>query len=124
MGFSTVMEGPEIVERPLPDKDGDGAKQALARCGAVQPTLGSNSMRSLIVTGLAVLALGACGDGRDADEANQADLAVNDLMVENLDSANAAMNADMTNMSNEDHANMVMNDLTTNDADTNLANGL
>jgi len=86
-------------------------------------------MRIIALAGLA-LALSACGGDRDttADEAN-ALTADNMLMDENLMlDANASMNAaggmDANASTNASTENMMMKDATTNDPDTNLANGL
>lgn len=86
-------------------------------------------MRMIALAGLA-LALSACGGGGDpaANEAN-ALTADNMLMEENLLlDANTSMNG-MTGMEGNgsvdaNSANMMLKDATTNDADTNLANGL
>ena len=73
------------------------------------------------------LALAACGGG---DEASQTDLATNNLLVDDLGTANGVMEGDM-NMTGDMNAtvdantqNAIEQDLTTNDADTNLTNGL
>jgi hypothetical protein len=84
----------------------------------------------MIALAAAALALSACGGNEtSADEANA--LATDNLMMDDnlmLD-ANASMNGAggmdanaSTNSATE--ANMMMKDATTNDADTNLANGL
>ena len=80
-------------------------------------------MRVLILAAGAALTLTACGKtDSPTDDMNAADNMMLDdnAMVANdvggMD-ANAATNADA-------EANMMMNDLTTNDADTNLANGM
>ena len=80
-------------------------------------------MRALILVAGAALSVSACGD-TDAD--NEA-LNVDNLAVENLVVNDpAAMNGmtDANGMTNSDTANLVVEDLTTNDADTNLANGM
>ena len=87
-------------------------------------------MRMIALAAVA-LALSACGGGESgtSDEANN--LASDNLMMdENLMlDANASMNGmggmdanASTNAATE--TNMMMKDATTNDADTNLANGL
>ena len=80
-------------------------------------------MRVLILAAGAVLTLTACGKtDSPTDDMNAADnvLVDENAMVANdtggLD-ANAATNAG-------EEANLVANDLTTNDADANLANGM
>lgn len=79
-------------------------------------------MRALILAAGAALTLAACGG--DSDEA-----AETNMTVETLDAGNlvvndpAALNGTATLDANTS-ANLVAEDLTTNDADTNLANGL
>ena len=79
-------------------------------------------MRVLILAAGAVLTLTACGKtDSPTDDMNAADnMLVDETAVANdvggLD-ANAATNAG-------EEANLVANDLITNDADTNLANGM
>jgi hypothetical protein len=86
-------------------------------------------MRTIILTLGAALALTACGE-RDA--ATNEDLNAANMTIENIDmndGMNAGVDANMTvgpngAMVNESTANMQMNDLKTNDTDTNLANGM
>ena len=89
-------------------------------------------MRMILVAG-AALALSACGGG--GSEANQANSAALDNMTfdQNLmmdqglgGDANMAMNgaAGMGNAMDPNTQNMMRQDATTNDPDTNLANGL
>ena len=85
-------------------------------------------MRAMILAAGAVLALSACGSN---DEANQTDLSVNNLVVEDLSNGsdtmmmNGDMNAmDMNAMNDADTANAMATDMNTNDPDTNLANGM
>lgn len=77
-------------------------------------------MRLLIIAAGAALALSACSNGNDAQN-NTTDLQVGNLIVDQnaVDGANADMNA----MNDAATQNAVMNDLTHNDPDTNLANG-
>lgn len=77
-------------------------------------------MRLLILAAGAALALSACSSGNDAQN-NTTDLQVGNLIV-NEDTANAA-GIDTNAMNGAADQNAVMNDLTHNDADTNLANG-
>ena len=82
-------------------------------------------MRSLILIGLAAMSLSACGGDTDADA--NADL--NAMTTDNVVLDNGMMANDMGGMdgnvaTNADTENMMVNDLTTNDADTNLANGM
>lgn len=84
-------------------------------------------LRAVLIAGTA-LALTACGGG--ASETNQTDLAVNNLIVDDPAAANALMTGD-ANISGDlnvtvdaNTQNAVEQDLKTNDADTNLANGL
>jgi hypothetical protein len=85
-------------------------------------------MRMIALAGLA-LALSACGGGGEkADEANTM-AADNMMMDENLMmDSNASMNGmggmDANASMGASTENMMMQDAMTNDADTNLANGL
>ncbi len=85
-------------------------------------------MRIIALAGLA-LALSACGGGGEkADEANT--LAADNMMMGDnmMMDANASMNGmggmDANASMNGSTENMMMQDAATNDADTNLANGL
>ena len=86
-------------------------------------------MRAMILAAGAVLALSACGSN---NEANQTDLSVNNLVVEDLSNGSDTMmmngddmNAmDMNSMNGAETANAVATDMNTNDPDTNLANGM
>ena len=86
-------------------------------------------MRAMILAAGAVLALSACGSN---DEANQTDLSVNNLVVEDLSNGSDTMmmnggdmNAvDMNSMNGAETANALATDMNTNDPDTNLANGM
>jgi len=78
-------------------------------------------MRAILLIGCAALGLAACGSNNDA--ANDANVMVaNDMMMEQ----NAAMpgGMDANSATNATTENMMMNDLTNNDADTNLNNGI
>ena len=77
-------------------------------------------MRLLILAAGAALALSACSSGNDAQN-NTTDLQVGNLIVDE-NTANAA-GMDMNAMNGAADQNAVMNDLTHNDPDTNLANG-
>ena len=79
-------------------------------------------MRAFLLVSCAALGLAACGDN-DADEANMAD--ANMMMEENV-ALDGALNADANLAMEADPAtqNLVNQDLATNDADANLANGL
>lgn len=76
-------------------------------------------MRAFLLISVAALGLAACGRDDRAEE-NMAD--ANMMMEENL--ALDTMNADANMDVNADTANAMAEDLTTNDADTNLANGM
>lgn len=82
-------------------------------------------MRALILAAGAALTLTACGGAADETAAND-DLAVDNMMVDD----NAMMANDMGGMDANaatnagEEANLIANDLTTNDADANLANGM
>ena len=75
-------------------------------------------MRAFLLISVAALGLAACGRDDRAEGVNMAD--ANMMMEENvaLDTMNADANLDL----NTDTANAT--DLTTNNADTNLANGM
>ena len=77
-------------------------------------------MRAFLLISVAALGLAACGRDDRAEDANMAD--ANMMMEENvaLDTMNADANLDV----NADTANATAEDLTTNDADTTLANGM
>lgn len=83
-------------------------------------------MRFLILAAGAALTVSACGDsGETTANADMNAMAVDNMMVDE----NAAMTApgglDANAATNgEAEANMVMNDMTHNDADANLANGM
>jgi hypothetical protein len=79
-------------------------------------------MRAFLLISCAALGLAACGDN-DADEANMAD--ANMMMEENV-ALDPALNTDANLAAGADPAtqNLVNQDLATNDADANLANGL
>ena len=86
-------------------------------------------MRAMILAAGAVLALSACDSN---NEANQTDLSVNNLVVEDLSNGSDTMmmnggdmNAmDMNSMNGAETANAIATDMNTNDPDTNLANGM
>jgi hypothetical protein len=78
-------------------------------------------MRALImVAAAAALTLSACSpaDVTEGDEANTMNADANAMMANDMGGMDANL---ATNATTE---NMMLNDLTTNDADTNLANGL
>jgi hypothetical protein len=90
-------------------------------------------MRTLLIIAGAALAVAGCSSG---DTSNEVDtLAVNNLVVDDGTTMNADMNAmmpgdmnamtanDMNAMTDGNTQAMQQKDLTTNDADTNLANG-
>ena len=81
-------------------------------------------MRLLILAAGAALALAACSSGNDAqNNANATDLQVGNLIINDTGDMNAMAPTDMNAVTNSDTQNAMMNDLTHNDADTNLANG-
>ena len=83
-------------------------------------------MRLILLAGLS-LAVAACGGERtDANEAADANVleVENVTIVENGMTMNGAAGLDGNATTTSDTDNMLMNDLTSNDADTNLANGL
>ena len=83
-------------------------------------------MRRILLVAGAALSLAACGGGAESEAANDMNalgadnmaLDQNGMMANNMGGmdANAATNASTENM--------MMNDLTTNNPDTNLANGM
>ena len=78
-------------------------------------------MRSILLISCVAVALAACGRDDAANEANV--VAADNLVVTDDAMMDPAMNAD-ANLATDPAANAVANDLTTNDADTNLANGM
>ncbi|MEA3009574.1 MAG: hypothetical protein QOJ91_1266 [Sphingomonadales bacterium] len=88
-------------------------------------------MRKSALAAMALaLSLSACGGGnKSADDANAlgADNMMTDdsnLMMDSNSAVNQAMDAQANGSVNASTANMMVKDATTNDADTNLANGL
>ncbi len=80
-------------------------------------------MRMFIVAGLA-LSLAACGGNTTATEANT--VAADNMMMDGAamnDMSTMDMNMD-AGMTNDANAQLMMEDLNTNDPDTNLSNGL
>ena len=83
-------------------------------------------MRALILVAGAALTVSACGGGTET-ETNEVDtLAVDNLVVDanSMDAMNSTGNMDANLMADPATQNMVANDISTNDPDTNLANGL
>ena len=79
-------------------------------------------MRSILLIGCAALALGACNKADNQANTDMNVTADNMMLEENAAMAPGGMDANMaTNAATE---NAMMNDLTHNDADTNLANGM
>lgn len=84
-------------------------------------------MRSLFLIGAAALALAACDSNSSGDEANT--LAVDNMIVDDGATADATLNGDMNGVTangmaaDANTAEAIEKDLTTNDPDTNLANG-
>ena len=80
-------------------------------------------MRSIFLISCAALALAACGRDDAADEANV--VAADNLVMTDNAMMDPAMNAD-ANLATDPAAtnNAVAQDLATNEADTNLANGM
>lgn len=79
-------------------------------------------MRAFLLIACAALGVSACGDGNDADDANMTADA-NMMMEENM-AMDPTMNADANMAVDPATENMMNADMATNDADTNLANGL
>ena len=82
-------------------------------------------MRALILAAGAALTLSACGGADSAAENDMNAMTADNMMIEdNAMMANDIGGMDGNAATNADTENMMMNDLTTNDADTNLANGM
>ena len=79
-------------------------------------------MRSILMISCAALALAACGRDDAANEANV--VAADNLVITDDPMMDPAMNADANLATDPTANNAVVEDLTTNDADTNLANGM
>jgi hypothetical protein len=84
-------------------------------------------MRSILLIAGAALALSACGSGDESEEADT--LAVNDMVINDSTTDNSMLNGEVNAMTIGNETmdatqNAVEQDLTTNDADTNLANGM
>ena len=82
-------------------------------------------MRALILVAGAALAVSACGGNEAAEnEMNVDNITADNLMVNDTTAIDATTNLD-ANMANDmNMTNDVANDLTNNDADANLANGM
>lgn len=79
-------------------------------------------MRALFVAAGAALTLAACSPGDDMVNNEQNTMMTDNMMVEDNAAMTGGMDANMaTNATTE---NMMMNDMMSNDADTNLANGM
>lgn len=78
-------------------------------------------MRAFLLISCAALGLAACSRDDGAEDANMAD--ANMMMEENI-ALDGGMNADANMAVDPATQNMVNQDLTTNDADANLANGM
>ncbi len=79
-------------------------------------------MRSILLISCAAVALAACGRDDAANEANV--VAADNLVVTDDALVDPTMNADANLVTDPAANNAVVEDLTTNDADTNLANGM
>ena len=77
-------------------------------------------MRAFLLISCAALGLAACSDANDAEDANMADA---NLMMEENVALDPTLNAD-ANLTAGATEDLVNQDLATNDADANLANGL
>ena len=82
-------------------------------------------MRAFLVAG-AALALGACGGGGETEANNTADPLTVDgnMMVDDNLSLEPMPGMDGNGAMDANTQNMMMQDAMTNDADTNLANGM
>jgi hypothetical protein len=81
-------------------------------------------MRAFLLISCAALGVAACGGGNDAEDANLA--ADANMMIDENVAMDPALNGDANLAMGADPAtqNLVNQDLATNDADANLANGL
>lgn len=79
-------------------------------------------MRSIFLISCAALAVAACGRDDAANEANV--MTDENMMVAENTMVDPMMNADANLATDPVTGNLIEEDLTTNDADTNLANGL
>lgn len=79
-------------------------------------------MRTFLLISCAALGVAACGGGNEADDANMA--ADANLMMEENIALDGGLNADANLTGNAATDNLVAQDMATNDADANLANGL
>lgn len=78
-------------------------------------------MRILLLAGLALVS--ACGSGNDSEAVDANAMVTDNLMLDantTMDAGNMAANGTI----DANTANMMVEDVTTNDPDTNLANGL
>ena len=78
-------------------------------------------MRAFLLISCAALGLAACGRDDHAEDANMADT---NLMMEENVALDGGLNADANMAVDPATQNLVNQDLATNDADANLANGL
>ena len=87
---------------------------------------GSLSMRAILMIGCAALTLSACGDAtRDTEAANDMNALTADNMMMDQNAAMTGPGGMDGNLdTNAATENMMMNDMTTNETDTNLDNGL
>ena len=81
-------------------------------------------MRALILAAGAALALSACGGNDDTAATEDLNAMTADNMTLDQNAAGTPGGMDSNMATNATTENMMMNDLTTNDADTNLANGM
>ena len=79
-------------------------------------------MRSIFLISCAALAVAACGRDDATDEANV--MTADNMMVADNAVLDPTMNADANMAVDPATQNAMEQDLTTNDADTNLANGM
>ena len=79
-------------------------------------------MRALFLAAGAVLTLTACGGGDSANDDMNSVAAVDNTMVDQ-NATLGGMDGNVATNAADENA-MMMNDLTHNDADTNLANGM
>jgi hypothetical protein len=80
-------------------------------------------MRALILAAGAALTLSACGAGRDSANSDMNSIAAVDNTMIDQNAALGGMDGNVATNAETENA-LMMNDLTHNEADTNLANGM
>ena len=81
-------------------------------------------MRALMFAAGAALTLAACSGGAESEASNDLNAMTMDNMGMDANAAGTDGGMDGNLATNATTENLMLNDLTTNDADTNLANGM